>query len=210
MIKGLILQDFYILRKQSSLLVIVFALINIFMILVQSNTAMICTSSFVILYQCGNIFAFEEKYNFNNCLYTTPVSKQQVVLGKYITFGLFDFIVLMCNIAIVLVASYISKIDVIATIGICIMSSLSMLLAHLVLIPKNFKYGYITNANGVITLALVAGFFGGFSALGIEIMDIINFENSMFIWAGIGIILVVIATYISYKVSVSIMLKKEA
>lgn len=203
--KGLIINDFLSLRK---LLKSVAAIIMIFGILWgasgNASVAVVTVGTLSVTYLL-NLFSYDEFYHWNSYAGILPVSKKQLVLARYATFGISSLATLVLAVIYLAVLGSLDGDGWGSIIGMLLMQ----VYTAVVLIPICYKFG-IQKGRMIYILLMVVPFLLVLAM--VDLMENKNIVISREIYPLIGlgaVVLTVAAIMISIKISVSVVSKKE-
>ena len=215
--KGLILKDFYNLKKYGKQITIILGVFLIFGIMMKSSLY-ICFM--IMLYGTMTIItamSYDEKAGFDKFALSMPIKREDLVKSKYAVWLIIMFSALLVSFVTGLVinlfvgGNYIEMI-----ISMLAVESVYIILFSIV-IPIFFKFGVEKGRMYMMAVFIIPSILGAVAAgvinkAGISINENqINqiIENDMYLIIAGAVIFVILAVYVSFRVSVRIILKKE-
>jgi len=215
--KGLILKDFYNLKKYGRQITIILGVFLIFGIMMKSSLY-ICFM--IMLYGTMTIItamSYDEKAGFDKFALSMPIKREDLVKSKYAVWLIIMFSALLVSFVTGLVinlfvgGNYIEMI-----ISMLAVESVYIILFSIV-IPIFFKFGVEKGRMYMMAVFIIPSILGAVAAgvinkAGISINENqINqiIENDMYLIIAGAVIFVILAVYVSFRVSVRIILKKE-
>lgn len=221
-IKRLIIKDFIALKSYKRLIIttlvmsIIFTFLGFFDKEMEMVTYVGITLPISILGGLASSILYEEeKANSDSYILTFPVTKKDVVLGKY----LFNISLIIVGFIIVLITSLICKIflplHLLRTLLLMVIFGSATNLLFVLKTPFVYKYG-TEKANSILLILLFAilsilpVLFISLKSIDPEYKNTIDILNNFMPYIPIiGIILIILFNYISYRRSYKIYLKKE-
>jgi len=215
--RGLILKDFYNLKKYGKQITIILGVFLIFGIMMKSSLY-ICFM--IMLYGTMTIItamSYDEKAGFDKFALSMPIKREDLVKSKYAVWLIIMFSALLVSFVTGLVinlfvgGNYIEMI-----ISMLAVESVYIILFSIV-IPIFFKFGVEKGRMYMMAVFIIPSILGAVAAgvinkAGISINENqINqiIENDMYLIIAGAVIFVILAVYVSFRVSVRIILKKE-
>jgi len=215
--KGLILKDFYNLKKYGRQITKILGVFLIFGIMMKSSLY-ICFM--IMLYGTMTIItamSYDEKAGFDKFALSMPIKREDLVKSKYAVWLIIMFSALLVSFVTGLVinlfvgGNYIEMI-----ISMLAVESVYIILFSIV-IPIFFKFGVEKGRMYMMAVFIIPSILGAVAAgvinkAGISINENqINqiIENDMYLIIAGAVIFVILAVYVSFRVSVRIILKKE-
>lgn len=217
-IKGFLIKDLRLMKNIKQFFLIMLIICIIQMIYNSNNifcvyfiTAM-CSSSIL------STLSYDTYENSITYLFTLPVSRKDYVRGKYILIFIVSILPWILTTMLSLLSMFIkgTPIDIVEYfIGTVIALPTTWLLAALE-IPVQLKFGPEMNRiailiaiGGIGVIVWLSNHIG--NVMGIEASDIINMLSGLnvYILAAFGIVLVVVFLYLSYRISIKIIEKKQ-
>jgi len=134
---GLVVKDLLCLKKTALKMVVILGL-YIVIFFSANNIAFLCAmiimiSTMLIL----NTFAYDELSKWDYYALSLPVTKKQIVLGKYLLTVLFDFIGILITLLLYLIKR---QLNLEAALSICALAATALIMAA-VLLPLLYKLG---------------------------------------------------------------------
>lgn len=216
-IKGLLIKDLRLMKnmKQFFLIILIVCIIQ----MIQDNNIFCVYFITAICSSCIlTTLSYDTYENSITYLFTLPVSRKDYIRGKYILIFVVSILPWifsnMLSLLSILVKGH--TIDIVEyLIGTSIALPLTWLFSALE-IPVQLKFGQEMNRIAILIV------IGGMSALvwlstyvdnitGIELSDIIHVLSGLnvYIFVVLGIVLVVVLLYLSYRISIKIIEKKQ-
>lgn len=202
--KGLILNDLFSIRRLLKTIAIVYLIFMVaWGVAGQPQTAAMMLGIMSVSYMV-NVFSYDEFYHWQKYQKVIPLSARQVVLARYLTFGITSLATLVLGLVYLLVMQ-VSLFE----IGTVLMGTAAMQIYSMaVIVPISYKLGVTKGRMLQLLVMLVpAGIFIGMIA-------ILNQEFSKFsigielIFGGIFLVLV-LGLLLSIRISIQIVRKKE-
>lgn len=198
--KGLLIKDFYIIKKQCYFTFILAAFFLILYAFMQTNIFPLMFSILFISATLVNLLYYDDFYKWNTFEITMPVSRKEIVTEKYL-------ILLIILIPSILISSsiyfFINK-DIFSTLNILYALLSIGLILPIIIFPFYYKFGY---GKARLMTLIVSGICGAIiGGLGIaKSSQSTNILNTMpnlyyFVFPLIIISLVLISYFISLKV----------
>lgn len=214
---GLLIKDLKLLKNQKNFFVVIIAIAMGMAVALENLSFIIGYLSFIGTLFTLSTVSYDEFDNGNAFLFSLPVTRKNYVLEKY-EFGLIigggSWICAMVVVAVVSLMKG-SFMDLDTVLGALLVLSIMMILLA-VMLPFQFKFGGETGRIAIIgaiglvfivvfTAARIAGFFD------VDLMQLLNNLSEMsmggFLAAALGIAVIIL--FISLRISISIMSKKE-
>ncbi len=216
--KGLLIKDFKIMSLQKNFFVLIFAIVLGMMILNEDVAFPLCFFSFIMSLFVLTTISYDDFDNGNAFLFTLPITRKMYVNEKYILailLGGGSWILSIILAAIVLTVKANLPISDLITIAFLILPIIILMQA--VMIPFQLKYGGekgriamigTFGALGVIGIILVKG---AKSLFNIDLINVFNTLSTLDMSILILIVLIIslICLFVSLKVSIVIMKRKE-
>lgn len=191
MIKGLIYENFYLLKKQfflSGILLILCAILSIMInpyIFFAMSTILV---SMLPITAC----VYENEHNLTKIILTMPINKKDFVQSKYICTLIMGIINFFINLLFMLILTN----NLLKCLIFSFISFIISMLLMAYMFPLIFKYG-VEKAKGILSISLVVICIILFSF--IKVLKLISISNYIII---ILLILPLVLFYVSYKISV--------
>lgn len=202
--KGLILNDLFSIRRLLKTIAIVYLIFMVaWGVAGQPQAAAMMLGIMSVSYMV-NVFSYDEFYHWQKYQKVIPLSARQVVLARYLTFGITSLATLVLGLVYLLVMQ-VSLFE----IGTVLMGTAAMQIYSMaVIVPISYKLGVTKGRMLQLLVMLVpAGIFIGMIA-------ILDQEFSKFsigielIFGGIFLVLV-LGLLLSIRISIQIVRKKE-
>lgn len=210
--KGLIVKDFTYIKNywKTYLLAIILGIIPTALINYDPNF-MLIISMLIIFIISINTFSFDKENNWNKYALTMPVSRRDIVRAKYMLNIIGLLLGSILGFLLSLIGNFFYKIDLDFNnfINILIISMAFFLILSAIDLPTLFKWG--TNKGKIVLMIVLFTLI----AIIFQIIEkaynyILNISSIDIIKLNLLIILISILIYfISYKISLYIMSKKE-
>lgn len=210
--KGLIVKDFTYIKNywKTYLLAIILGIIPTALINYDPNF-MLIISMLIIFIISINTFSFDKENNWNKYALTMPVSRRDIVRAKYMLNIIGLLLGSILGFLLTLIGNFFYKIDLDFNnfINILIISMAFFLILSAIDLPTLFKWG--TNKGKIVLMIVLFTLI----AIIFQIIEkaynyILNISSIDTIKLNLLIILISILIYfISYKISLYIMSKKE-
>lgn len=210
--KGLIVKDFTYIKNywKTYLLAIILGIIPTALINYDPNF-MLIISMLIIFITSINTFSFDKENNWNKYALTMPVSRRDIVRAKYMLNIIGLLLGSILGFLLTLIGNFFYKIDLDfnSFINILIISMAFFLILSAIDLPTLFKWG--TNKGKIVLMIVLFTLI----AIIFQIIEkaynyILNISSIDTIKLNLLIILISILIYfISYKISLYIMSKKE-
>lgn len=210
--KGLIVKDFTYIKNywKTYLLAIILGIIPTALINYDPNF-MLIISMLIIFIISINTFSFDKENNWNKYALTMPVSRRDIVRAKYMLNIIGLLLGSILGFLLTLIGNFFYKIDLDfnSFINILIISMAFFLILSAIDLPTLFKWG--TNKGKIVLMIVLFTLI----AIIFQIIEkaynyILNISSIDTIKLNLLIILISILIYfISYKISLYIMSKKE-
>lgn len=202
--KGLILNDLFSIRRLLKTIAIVYLIFMVaWGVAGQPQTAAMMLGIMSVSYMV-NVFSYDEFYRWEKYQKVIPLSARQVVLARYLTFGITSLVTLVLGLVYLLVMQV-----PLFEIGVVLMGTVAMQIYSMaVIVPISYKLGVTKGRMLQLLVMLVpAGIFIG-------MITILNQEFSKFsigielIFGGIFLVLL-LGLLLSIRISIRIVRKKE-
>lgn len=202
--KGLILNDLFSIRRLLKTIAIVYLIFMVaWGVAGQPQTAAMMLGIMSVSYMV-NVFSYDEFYHWEKYQKVIPLSARQVVLARYLTFGITSLATLVLGLVYLLVMQV-----PLFEIGVVLMGTVAMQIYSMaVIVPISYKLGVTKGRMLQLLVMLVpAGIFIG-------MITILNQEFSKFsigielIFGGIFLVLL-LGLLLSIRISIRIVRKKE-
>ena len=207
---GLVVKDLLCLKKTALKMVVILGL-YIVIFFSANNIAFLCAmiimiSTMLIL----NTFAYDELSKWDYYALSLPVTKKQIVLGKYLLTVLFDFIGILITLLLYLIKR---QLNLEAALSICALAAIALIMAA-ILLPLLYKLGtqkariwmimiFLLPTAAVIVLGNLVGNFGFHLTASMPSEGTIG----LLIWVSLPVALLLYAG--SYLLSYKVFLSKE-
>lgn len=204
MMKGLIINDIFSMKKLMKTMLVVFVAFGIaWAVMGQAETGAAIIGVLGVTYLL-NLFSYDEFYHWENYVAVLPLSRKQVVLARYLSFGLTVVVFQLVSAVYLLITGSLDANGISTMFGVLLMQ----IYVGIVLIPVSYKYGtqkgrfiYILLLGLPFLLVIAAS--GWISSL--EQSSAINLMGLM----GIVVLVMLILLIVSFRWSVAIISKKE-
>ncbi len=202
--KGLILNDLFSIRRLLKTIAIVYLIFMVaWGVAGQPQTAAMMLGIMSVSYMV-NVFSYDEFYRWEKYQKVIPLSARQVVLARYLTFGITSLVALVLGLVYLLVMQV-----PLFEIGVVLMGTVAMQIYSMaVIVPISYKLGVTKGRMLQLLVMLVpAGIFIG-------MITILNQEFSKFsigielIFDGVFLVLL-LGLLLSIRISIRIVRKKE-
>lgn len=202
--KGLILNDLFSIRRLLKTIAIVYLIFMVaWGVAGQPQTAAMMLGIMSVSYMV-NVFSYDEFYRWEKYQKVIPLSARQVVLARYLTFGITSLATLVLGLVYLLVMQV-----PLFEIGVVLMGTVAMQIYSMaVIVPISYKLGVTKGRMLQLLVMLVpAGIFIG-------MITILNQEFSKFsigielIFGGVFLVLL-LGLLLSIRISIRIVRKKE-
>lgn len=202
--KGLILNDLFSIRRLLKTIAIVYLIFMVaWGVAGQPQTAAMMLGIMSVSYMV-NVFSYDEFYRWEKYQKVIPLSARQVVLARYLTFGITSLVTLVLGLVYLLVMQV-----PLFEIGVVLMGTVAMQIYSMaVIVPISYKLGVTKGRMLQLLVMLVpAGIFIG-------MITILNQEFSKFsigielIFGGVFLVLL-LGLLLSIRISIRIVRKKE-
>lgn len=202
--KGLIINDIFSMKKLMKTMLVVFVAFGIaWAVMGQAETGAAIIGVLGVTYLL-NLFSYDEFYHWENYVAVLPLSRKQVVLARYLSFGLTVVVFQLVSAVYLLITGSLDANGISTMFGVLLMQ----IYVGIVLIPVSYKYGtqkgrfiYILLLGLPFLLVIAAS--GWISSL--EQSSAINLMGLM----GIVVLVMLILLIVSFRWSVAIISKKE-
>lgn len=216
-IKGLLIKDLKLMKNMKQFFLII-VIVSITQIIYGNNIfcvyfiTSICSSCIL------STLSYDTYENSITYLFTLPVSRKDYIRGKYILIFVVSILPWIFSNTLSLLSILVkgNMVDIVEyLIGTSIALPLTWLFSALE-IPVQLKFGQEMNRiailiaiGGMAVLVWLSTYIG--NVTGIESSDIIHMLSGLnvYIFVALGIILVVVLLYLSYRVSIKIIEKKQ-
>lgn len=217
--KGLLIKDFQLLKNQKSFFVVFIAMAVIFLVTdMMSQDFLVSYVSFLSIIMMVSSMTYDEFNNGLSYLMTLPTTRKKYVQEKYV-FGFILFFIAWVSTFLATTGFYLGKGELIS-LSDWLLSCFMILLCAVIMIqcvlPLQLKFG---QNKGNIAMALIVGVL---FAIGFIVMSIVKLfdidltflmrmisQIDLFQIIVIMIGVVIIVGFISYRISLKIMYKKE-
>ena len=204
MMKGLIINDIFSMKKLMKTMLFVFVAFGIaWAVMGQAETGAAIIGVLGVTYLL-NLFSYDEFYHWENYVAVLPLSRKQVVLARYLSFGLTVVVFQLVSAVYLLITGSLDANGISTMFGVLLMQ----IYVGIVLIPVSYKYGtqkgrfiYILLLGLPFLLVIAAS--GWISSL--EQSSAINLMGLM----GIVVLVMLTLLIVSFRWSVAIISKKE-
>lgn len=215
--KGLLIKDLQLIKIQKNFFILMFIAAIGIAIFSDNASFIIGYLSFISILFTISTISYDEYDNGNSFLFTLPITRKTYVLEKY-SFGVIISILTLIISTILCICIELVKGNTV--LKDILMSSISILpilfITLAIIIPFQIKYG---SEKGRIATILTIGIIAIFVLLSVNIAEALNFTHIAFLnylsYMGIEAFITIltitsfIILIISYKISISIMNKKE-
>lgn len=216
-IKGLLIKDLKLMKnmKQFFLIILLVCIMQII-----SDNHIFCV--YFISIMCSSLIlstlSYDTYENSTTYLFTLPISRKDYVRGKYILIFIVS-VLPWIFINILSLSSILIKGNTINIVEYFITTSMALPLAWLLSaleIPVHLKFGQEMNRiaifviiGGLSVLIWLSKYVG--NIMGIESSDVTNVLSGLnvYIFVALGIALVILFLYLSYRISIKIIEKKQ-
>ncbi len=213
--KGLLIKDLLLMKNQKRFFILVFGIAVVMGFSIEP-TFMIGYMTMLTSFFSVSTISYDEYNNGNAFLFTLPITRKEYVLEKYCFGGLLGFAAMALSLLVLLIMGLIQGMEIVVAGLIMIPICLLLLLASIsVMMPLQLKFGaeksriiLIAVAGGLFALGLIGGKI--LEGLGMDLNQVfLRMENYLiFIIFGIAI-LIVLGVLLSFKMSLSIINKKD-
>lgn len=215
--KGMLIKDFSLLKGQKQFFMVAFMFAVLFLFL--SDMATFGVSYLIIMFIIFTLstIAYDEYDNGNAFLFTLPISRKRYVQEKYVFCLVVSAIICFINMILIFILSYVKGYgkDDVATLLITMAAAWAAgILMLSIMIPLQLKFGSEKRQ-----MAMVAGFVCCFFLVFVGKKLVDRFGVPAFIGKlgslslgsviGIGAVLLIVITVVSYLLAVRIQEKKE-
>ena len=202
--KGLIINDIFSMKKLMKTMLVVFVAFGIaWAVMGQAETGAAIIGVLGVTYLL-NLFSYDEFYHWENYVAVLPLSRKQVVLARYLSFGLTVVVFQLVSVAYLLITGSLDANGISTMFGVLLMQ----IYVGIVLIPVSYKYGtqkgrfiYILLLGLPFLLVIAAS--GWISSLeqssAFDLMGLL----------GIVVLIMLLLLFVSFRWSVAILSKKE-
>lgn len=215
--KGLLIKDFKLMRRQGVFFLLVLAGAILMAMFSPNSNFIIGYMVFICSQFCISTISYDEYDNGNPFLFSLPITRKGYVLEKYVLGIILGLASLALAGTIVTVASLVKGSGSLTTIGETCLVALPLLVLFLsVTLPLQLKFGA---ERGTVALACAVVALTIIFITAVKVAKTLGFEMSYILnklpIVGVGICVVgviaviAIAMLISYKISLSIVTKKE-
>ena len=217
--KGLLIKDFQLLKNQKSFFVVFIAMAVIFLVTdMMSQDFLVSYVSFLSIVIMMSSMTYDEFNNGLSYLMTLSTTRKKYVQEKYV-FGFILLVIAWISTFLATTAFYLGKGELILLsdwLVTCFMILLCAVIMMQCVLPLQLKFG---QNKGNIAMALIVGvaFAIGFVVISIVKLFDIDLTYLMYMISQIDLVqmvaimigLVIIVGFISYRISLKIMYKKE-
>lgn len=215
--KGMLIKDFSLLKGQKQFFMVAFMFAVLFLFL--SDMATFGVSYLIIMFIIFTLstIAYDEYDNGNAFLFTLPISRKRYVQEKYVFCLVVSAIICFINTILIFILSYVKgygKDDVVTLLITMAAAWAAGILMLSIMIPLQLKFGSEKRQ-----MAMVAGFVCCFFLVFVGKKLVDRFGVPAFIGElgslslgsviGIGAVLLIVITVVSYLLAVRIQEKKE-
>ena len=202
--KGLIINDIFSMKKLMKTMLVVFVAFGIaWAVMGQAETGAAIIGVLGVTYLL-NLFSYDEFYHWKNYVAVLPLSRKQVVLARYLSFGLTVVVFQLVSVVYLLITGSLDANGISTMFGVLLMQ----IYVGIVLIPVSYKYGtqkgrfiYILLLGLPFLLVIAAS--GWISSLeqssAFDLMGLL----------GIVVLIMLLLLFVSFRWSVAILSKKE-
>lgn len=202
--KGLIINDIFSMKKLMKTMLVVFVAFGIaWAVMGQAETGAAIIGVLGVTYLL-NLFSYDEFYHWENYVAVLPLSRKQVVLARYLSFGLTVVVFQLVSAVYLLITGSLDANGISTMFGVLLMQ----IYVGIVLIPVSYKYGtqkgrfiYILLLGLPFLLVIAAS--GWISSLeqssAFDLMGLL----------GIVVLIMLLLLFVSFRWSVAILSKKE-
>lgn len=202
--KGLIINDIFSMKKLMKTMLVVFVAFGIaWAVMGQAETGAAIIGVLGVTYLL-NLFSYDEFYHWENYVAVLPLSRKQVVLARYLSFGLTVVVFQLVSVVYLLITGSLDANGISTMFGVLLMQ----IYVGIVLIPVSYKYGtqkgrfiYILLLGLPFLLVIAAS--GWISSLeqssAFDLMGLL----------GIAVLIMLLLLFVSFRWSVAILSKKE-
>lgn len=202
--KGLIINDIFSMKKLMKTMLVVFVAFGIaWAVMGQAETGAAIIGVLGVTYLL-NLFSYDEFYHWENYVAVLPLSRKQVVLARYLSFGLTVVVFQLVSVVYLLITGSLEANGISTMFGVLLMQ----IYVGIVLIPVSYKYGtqkgrfiYILLLGLPFLLVIAAS--GWISSLeqssAFDLMGLL----------GIVVLIMLLLLFVSFRWSVAILSKKE-
>lgn len=202
--KGLIINDIFSMKKLMKTMLVVFVAFGIaWAVMGQAETGAAIIGVLGVTYLL-NLFSYDEFYHWENYVAVLPLSRKQVVLARYLSFGLTVVVFQLVSAVYLLITGSLDANGISTMVGVLLMQ----IYVGIVLIPVSYKYG-TQKGRFIYILLLGLPFLLVIAASGwISSLE----QSSAFDLMGLlGIVVLgmLLLLFVSFRWSVAILSKKE-
>ncbi len=202
--KGLIINDIFSMKKLMKTMLVVFVAFGIaWAVMGQAETGAAIIGVLGVTYLL-NLFSYDEFYHWENYVAVLPLSRKQVVLARYLSFGLTVVVFQLVSAVYLLITGSLDANGISTMFGVLLMQ----IYVGIVLIPVSYKYG-TQKGRFIYILLLGLPFLLVIAASGwISSLE----QSSAFDLMGLlGIVVLgmLLLLFVSFRWSVAILSKKE-
>ena len=202
--KGLIINDIFSMKKLMKTMLVVFVAFGIaWAVMGQAETGAAIIGVLGVTYLL-NLFSYDEFYHWENYVAVLPLPRKQVVLARYLSFGLTVVVFQLVSVVYLLITGSLDANGISTMFGALLMQ----IYVGIVLIPVSYKYGtqkgrfiYILLLGLPFLLVIAAS--GWISSLeqssAFDLMGLL----------GIVVLIMLLLLFVSFRWSVAILSKKE-
>ncbi len=204
--KGLIIKDLYMMKKQLYFVYIVYFFFIVLFAFSKANMFLLIFPVLLLTSSLINLLYYDDLYKWNILECILPVSRKTIVKEKYILVAL----VLFFSPIIPCIVYYIINKNFIDTLNLFYVQLLLSFIIPTVTLPIYYKLGY---GKSRILSMIIAAFVGGFSALLLNSFLLTKMQefksNLSNIFYFVFPIIIVSLIFISYLISVKVYEKRE-
>lgn len=202
--KGLIINDIFSMKKLMKTMLVVFVVFGVaWAVMGQAETGAAIIGVLGVTYLL-NLFSYDEFYHWENYVAVLPLSRKQVVLARYLSFGLTVVVFQLVSAVYLLITGSLDANGISTMFGVLLMQ----IYVGIVLIPVSYKYG-TQKGRFIYILLLGLPFLLVIAASGwISSLE----QSSAFDLIGLlGIVVLgmLLLLFVSFHWSVAILSKKE-
>ncbi|MDF2821131.1 MAG: transporter protein [Clostridiales bacterium] len=205
--KGLILKDLYTLRKQVKMMILIIVFYSFYAVMMKSTSFLGAMVALLCAMQPISTLSYDEYCKWDRYALSMPVSRKNIVLGKYLLGVILCLggLVIVTPISIV-IAQYTGEMKIIESL-IMILAYAGIAIVFLsVVLPIIFKFGVEKGRMLMmltIFIPMMLGFFA--SKLGLQLPS----AQTLRVLAYASPFAVIIIFLISIRISIGIFVKKE-
>lgn len=202
--KGLILNDFYAMRKLLKSILFVFVIFGVIWGIGKQPTTGALVISVMGISYLFNLFSYDEYYHWDQYAAILPVTRKQIVLARYATFGITALLTLAISLVYVIALGEIADCAMVLVTILCMQGYTAA-----VIIPVAYKFGIQRGRILYVLLMFVP--FGVLLGLmtALQLDGGFSPDGSMLAGILVGVVAVVaLMVAISIKISIGIVSKK--